>query len=67
MSRVKRIGLGTVDMGVSSNPSFQRGMLKNISRTLFAEKCKMSAVCKVVISEADNRIGRYRADRAEEP
>lgn len=57
---IKRIGLGTVDMGVSSNPSFQRGMLKNVSRTLFSGKCKMSAVCKVVICEEDNRYGRYR-------
>ena len=64
---IKRIGLGTVDMGVSSNPSFQRGMLKGISRTIFAGKFKMSAVCKVVICESErqketDRIGWHRQE-----
>lgn len=49
---VKRIrGLGGVDVGMSNNPSFQRGMLKGLCRALMAGKNTMSIVCKVNVDE----------------
>lgn len=47
MKTIKRIGLGGVDMGVSNNPSFHRGMLKGLSRTIMAGKQGFAAVCRV--------------------
>ena len=47
----KRQGLGGVDIGVSSNPSFHRGMLKGLSRTIMAGKQGFAAVCKVNYGE----------------
>lgn len=54
MKTIKRIGLGGVDMGVSNNPSFHRGMLKGLSRTIMAGKQCFAAVCRMEKYENDN-------------
>ena len=42
-------------MGESSNPSFQRGMLKGLVRTIRAGNHSMSVVCRVRVYESDDK------------
>jgi len=51
MTKISRRGLGGVDIGVSNNPSFHRGMLKGLSRTIMAQKQGFAAVCKVKLND----------------
>ena len=50
----KRRGLGGIDVGVSNNPDFKRGMLKGMCKSILSHRANSFAVCKVVYERTNN-------------